>query len=40
MAWVIPLALIYFVVLIVVAFEPHEPPRRARHRRDLTEGAR
>ncbi len=39
-AWLIPLALIYFVVLLVVAFEPHEPGRQARHRRDLIEGAR
>ncbi|MGH3816127.1 MAG: hypothetical protein ACRDUV_27380 [Pseudonocardiaceae bacterium] len=34
-AWLIPMALIYFMALLVVAFEPHEPRRRARHRRDL-----
>lgn len=33
-AWLIPLALIYFVALLMVAFEPHEPGRRARHRLD------
>lgn len=38
-AWLIPLALIYFVVLLVVEFELHEPSRRARHRRDRIEGA-
>ncbi|MGH4015873.1 MAG: hypothetical protein ACRDSL_18510 [Pseudonocardiaceae bacterium] len=37
---VIVLALLYFVVLIVVAWEPHEPARRGRHRRDLAKGAR
>ncbi|MGH4015258.1 MAG: hypothetical protein ACRDSL_15310 [Pseudonocardiaceae bacterium] len=35
--WVIPLALIYFVTLLVVAFEPHRPGGRARHRRDRIE---
>ncbi|MGH3904597.1 MAG: hypothetical protein ACRDTE_10455 [Pseudonocardiaceae bacterium] len=39
-AWLIPLALIYFIALLVVAFEPHAPGRQARHRRDLAEGAR
>ncbi|MGH3906720.1 MAG: hypothetical protein ACRDTE_21455 [Pseudonocardiaceae bacterium] len=39
-AWLTPLALIYFIALLVVAFEPHEPGRQARHRRDLTGGAR
>ncbi|MGH4010893.1 MAG: hypothetical protein ACRDTH_22500 [Pseudonocardiaceae bacterium] len=39
-AWLIPVALIYFVALLVVAFEPHEPGRRARHRRDLSAVAR
>lgn len=39
-AWLIPLALIYFGVLMVVAFEPPEPGRRGRHRRDPAEGAR
>ena len=38
-AWLIPLALIYFMALLVVAFEPHEPGRRGRHRRDPSEGA-
>ncbi len=38
-AWLIPMALIYFMALLVVAFEPHEPGRRGRHRRDLGEGA-
>ncbi|MCA1673668.1 MAG: hypothetical protein LC799_16195 [Actinobacteria bacterium] len=36
-AWVIPLALIYVVTLLVVAFEPHRPRRRGRHRRDRIE---
>ncbi|MGH3815557.1 MAG: hypothetical protein ACRDUV_24420 [Pseudonocardiaceae bacterium] len=36
-AWLIPLALIYFVTLLVVAFEPHQPGKRARHRRDRIE---
>ncbi|MGH3905761.1 MAG: hypothetical protein ACRDTE_16490 [Pseudonocardiaceae bacterium] len=35
-AWLIPLALIYFMALLVVAFEPHESHRRARHRLDTT----
>lgn len=37
------LALVYFVLLVVVAVEPQElrePVRRGRHRRDPAEGAR
>lgn len=34
------LAVIYFVVLVVLALEPREPVRRGRHRRDPAEEAR
>lgn len=30
---------VYFVVLMVVALEPHDPERRGRHRRGRIEGA-
>lgn len=33
------LASLYFVVLVVVALEPHESGRQARHRRDPITGA-
>ncbi|MGH3939542.1 MAG: hypothetical protein ACRDTG_13110 [Pseudonocardiaceae bacterium] len=37
---VVILAVVYFGALVVVALEPSDPGRQARHRRDLSAGAR